>query len=88
MTTEQKDELRFSVARHWACDKIDKQRCNYSPDYTLELLNHKGLEDARCLVRMIVKEVESHNSAIKSKQTLLRNLRYSRKWLSSSLQKN
>lgn len=34
---------------------------------------------------MIVKEVEAHNAALKTKETLLRNLRYSRKWLSSKL---
>lgn len=86
MTTEQKDEIRFRVAKCLATDELNNRRAYFDADYNMErLLKGPDLEDARCLLRMIVKEVEAHNEALKTKETLLRNLRYSRTWLSSKL---
>lgn len=85
MTTEQKDEIRFRVARCMAKDELSNRRAYFDADYSLERLKGPDLEDARCLIRMIVKEVEAHNTAIRTKITLFDNLRYSSKWLSSKL---
>jgi len=85
MTTEQKDEIRFRIAKCYASDELSKRRAFFDANYSMERLKGPDLEDARCLLRMIVKEVEAHNAALKTKETLLRNLRYSRTWLSSKL---
>jgi len=85
MTTEKKDEIRFRVARCLAKDELNNRRAFFDAAYNLERLKGPDLEDARCLLRMIVKEVEAHNSAIRTKITLFDNLRYSSKWLSSKL---
>ena len=78
MTTEQKDEIRFLIAKCFASDELSRRRAFFDEDYSMERLKGQDLEDARCLLRMIVKEVEAHNAALRSKQTLLRNLRYSK----------
>ncbi|OFX52327.1 MAG: hypothetical protein A2066_00095 [Bacteroidetes bacterium GWB2_41_8] len=85
MTTDQKDELCFRVARIIAKDELSNQRAYFDADNNLNRLKGPDLEDARCLLRMVVKEVEAHNAAIKTKITLLDNLRYSSKWFSSKL---
>lgn len=85
MITAKKDELRFLIARSFASSELDNRHCNFSPAYIFDQLRDKDLEDARCLLRMITKEVEAHNSAIRAKLTLLRNLRYSSKWILSKL---
>jgi hypothetical protein len=85
MLTEQKDEIRFRVARMIAKDELSNRRAYFDADYNLRVLKGPDLEDARCLLRMIVKEVESQNTAIRTKVTLIDNLRYSRKWTSSKL---
>jgi len=85
MTADQKDEIRFRVARCLAKDELTNRRAFIDIDYGIRGLKGPDLEDARCLFRMIVKEVETHNSAIRTKITLFDNLRYSSKWLSSKL---
>lgn len=85
MTTEEKDEIRFRVAKCIAKDELSKRSAYFDTEYNLRGLKGPALEDARCLLRMIVKEVEAHNAALSTKITLLNNLRYSRKWLSSKL---
>lgn len=85
MTTEQKDEIRFRVSRCLAKDELNNRRAFFDADYSVKGIMGPGLEDARCLLRMITKDVESHNSAIRTKITLIDNLRYSSKWLSSKL---
>jgi len=85
MTTDQRDELLFRVARIIAKDELGNQRAYIDADYNMKGLKGPDLEDARCLLRMIVKEVEANNAAIKTKITLLDNLRYSSKWISSKL---
>lgn len=85
MTTDQKDEIRFRVARIIAKDELGNQRAYFDADNNLNRLKGPDLEDARCLLRMVVKEIEAHNVAIKTRITLLDNLRYSSKWLSSKL---
>jgi len=85
MTTEQKDEIRFRVARCLAKDGLNNRKAYFDAEWTMQKLKDPDLEDARCLIRMIVKEVEAHNAAIRTKITLLDNLRYSRKWSSSKL---
>lgn len=85
MIAEQKDEIRYRVAKCLASDELNNRRAYFDADYNLQRLKGPDLEDARCLLRMIVKEVEAHNAALKTKESLLRNLRYSRTWMTSKL---
>lgn len=85
MTAEQKDEIRFRVAKCLAAAELSNRRAFFDMNYSMERLKGPDLEDARCLLRMIVKEVEAHNAALRTKETLLRNLRYSKTSLSSKL---
>jgi len=85
MTREDRDRKQFEVARYWADDELSNQRVYIAGDNFLEKTNHRDLLDARCLYRMILKEIEEHNSKVKTKQTLRQNLRYSSKWQSSKV---
>lgn len=87
MNTEQKDEFKFHVVKYWASSQIQNQRSWVNPeryDTFQDELKHKDLADARCLLRMIFKEVDSYNAKIKAKVTLLENLKYKRKWETSA----
>jgi len=85
MTAIEKDEIRFRVARCIAKDELNSRRSFFNAEESMDRLKGADLEDARCLLRMIVREVEAHNTAIRTKITLFDNLRYSSKWLSSKL---
>jgi len=86
MDSEQKDILRFRITKCWVNEQIGKRRSFADADrYKMfyEELRDKELSDARVLLKMIFKEVDSHNSKIKSKLTLLENMNYKRDWIKS-----
>jgi len=85
MNTDTKDELTFRVIRLLVSDRLEKRIAYFDDKNNFERLADPDLEDARCLVRMIKKEVEAHNATIKSKQTLVKNFRYASKWRESKL---
>ena len=87
MNTEQKDIFRFRVVKYWASEEIGKRRSWVDPERYRNLqdeLKDKDLADARCLLKMIFKEVDAHNAKIKTKITLLDKMDYKRNWLSST----
>ena len=87
MNTEQKKEFIFHVVKYWASSQIQNKRSWVNPeryDTLQNELKHEELSDARCLLRMIFKEVDSYNTKIKAKVTLLENLKYKRNWEESS----
>jgi hypothetical protein len=87
MNTEQKDNFRFRVVKYWASEEIGKRRSWVDPERYRNLQNElkdKDLADARCLLKMIFKEVDAHNAKIKTKITLLDKMDYKRNWLSST----
>ena len=43
------------------------------------------LSDARCLIRMVKKEVDEYNKVLKTKQKLLKNYNYKANYMQSSL---
>lgn len=81
--TDTKDEVRFWVAKYLVKDKLNNRRGYFDYQSALDRLRDPDLDDARCLVRMIKKEVDAHNAAINTKLTLVDNLRYTSKWRDS-----
>jgi len=88
MDSQQKDILRFRIAKCWVNEQIGKRR-SYADAERYKTFNEelrdKELSDARVLLRMIFKEVDSHNSKIKSKLTLIENMNYKRNWINSKM---
>jgi hypothetical protein len=88
MDSQQKDILRFRIAKAWVNEQIGKRR-SYADAERYKTFNEelrdKDFSDARVLLKMIFKEVDSHNSKIKSKLTLLENMNYKRDWLKSKV---
>lgn len=68
---------RFNVAKSWANDKLSAQKAIiWDQKRLLDQLNKNGLEDARVLFKLMIKEVNEYNGKLNKKQTLLDNLRY------------
>ena len=87
MNTEQKKEFIFHVVKYWASAQIQNKKSWVNPeryDNFQQELKHDELADARCLLRMIFKEVDLYNAKIKAKVTLLENLKFKRNWEDSS----
>lgn len=83
--SDTKDEVRFWVAKSLAKDKLSNRRGYFDDQHVLDRLRDPDLEDARCLVRMIKKEVAAHNAAIETKRSMIENLRYKQGWRDSKL---
>ena len=69
-------QKQFSVAKYWADNYLDNKICYFDPEHLLSELKEPELSDARCLVRMVKKEVDAYNSKIKAKRKLIANLKY------------
>lgn len=88
MDTEEKSRKQFRVAKYWVNQYLGGLRTyifmesNSVADIS-KRIRHKSLEDARCLLRMMVKECEAHDTRVKTQQTLLNKLTYSREWQKS-----
>lgn len=85
MEREEKEYRVFQAVKYWTDLQLSNQKCYLDENEFFKRCNHPDLSDARCLYRMILKEVESHNSKIQSKRNLLDNLKYKPKYLSSSI---
>lgn len=85
MEKEEKERRVFQAVKCWTDSALSNQKCYLDEVEFYRRINHPDLSDARCLYRMIIKEVESHNSKIQSKRTLLDNMRYKVRYLSSSI---
>ena len=88
MTTEERQRKHFQVVKYWAGEQLGKRKAYVSEDHFRRLfdeLKDQELLDARCLFRMIVKEVDQHNTRIATKTTLLRNLKFARNWNESKV---
>ena len=88
MDTEQIIIKKFKVSKLWAMEELNKRKSyadagRYSS--FLDELKDKDLADARCLLRLILKEVDQHNSNIKTKMTLLDKMRYKHNWEDSKV---
>lgn len=88
MTNEEKQRKQFQIVKYWAGEQLSKRKAYVSEDQFRRLLDElkdPELSDARCLFRMMVKEVDQHNAKIATKMTLLKNLKFSRNWDSSKV---
>jgi len=88
VTTEEKQRKQFQVTKYWAGEQLSKRKAYVSEDHFRRLLDElkdQELSDARCLFRMMVKEVDQHNTKIATKITLLQNLKFGRNWNSSKV---
>lgn len=85
MTNEEKQDRIFHAVRYWADTALANQMCYLDEAEFFRRCKHPDLEDARCLYRMILKEVEAHNAKLKAKRSLLNKMRYTHKYLASSL---
>ncbi len=87
-TTEERQRKQFQIVKYWAGEQLSKRKAYVSEDHFRRLLDElkdQELSDARCLFRMIVKEVDQHNTKITTKITLLQNLKFARNWSSSKV---
>jgi len=87
---EEKEVFQFRVVKQWADDELWKRRTPFTETgylYTelINQLNDRELSDAKCLARILLKECESHNAKIATKRTILKNLRFSKNWMSSKV---
>ena len=85
MNTEEKNQRQFKAVKYWADNNLSNQKCYLDQEEFFRRCIHPDLSDARCLYRMILKEVEAHNSKIETRRTLLNNMRYKSAYLSSSV---
>lgn len=85
MTREQKQENTFWVVKWFAKHYYSEKKVHYYKEELLRNTSGTGLEDANCLIRMAFKEIDEHNSKLNTKISLLENLKYSPKYLQSSL---
>jgi len=90
MNTEEKSLKQFRVAKLWLDQYLSNLRTyvtidSYSIQDISKKIKGKGLDDARCLLRMMVKECEAYDTRIKTQQTLLNKLKYSKDWLKSKV---
>jgi hypothetical protein len=89
-TTEEKQLIRFKVVKQCADDELYQRRTLFIEDgylypEVMKQLMGKELSDARALLRILLKECESHNAKIATKRTILKNLRFSKNWMSSKV---
>ena len=88
MNVEERKRKQFHIVKYWAGEQLSKRKAYVSEDQFrrfLDELKDQELSDARCLFRMIVKEVDQHNAKIATKITLLHNLKFARNWSSSKV---
>ena len=85
MDAQEKQHKIFQAVKYWADNALSNQKAYLYEEDFYRRCSHPDLSDARCLYRMIVKEVEAHNSKIQAKRTLLDNMRYKPKYLGSSI---
>ena len=85
MTTEQKQEMTVNVIIAYAKHIYYERKVNSNLDETLRRVTQPGLEDAQCLIRLAVKEMNAHNAKMDTKISLLEKLRRSDKYLQSNL---
>ena len=85
MDAHEKQYRIFQVVKYWADNALAGQKCYLDDEAFFRRCNHPDLSDARCLYRMIIKEVEAHNAKIQSKRTLLNNMKYKPKYLASNV---
>ena len=78
-------EKKFDVIKWWTNDYLSMKKVSFVPEYLLSELKAPELSDARCLVRMIKKEVDEYNAKLKTKQKLLKNYHYKKNYMESSL---
>jgi len=88
MTTEEKQRNKFKIGKYLDAEQLSKRKAHGSEDQFRRLLDElkdQELSDSRCLFRMIIKEVDQHNTKIATKITLLHNLKFARNWSSSKV---
>ena len=85
MDAHEKQYRIFQAVKYWADNALAGQKCYLDDEYFFQRCHHPDLSDARCLYRMIIKEVDTHNAKIQARRTLLDNMRYKPKYLSSSV---
>lgn len=85
MTREQKEDLTFRVVISFSRRHFENRKVYYHTEEILRKLEYPGLEDAHCLLRMAIKEIEAHNSKMSAKISLLEKMRYTPKYLQSNL---
>ena len=69
-------QKQFEVVTYWADQFLLSKMFFYDLKNLLSRLEDPELSDARCLTRMIQKEVDEFNSKIRTKRKLLSKLRY------------
>jgi hypothetical protein len=87
MSNEEKEHRIFQAVKYWADNNLSAQMCYLDESEFFRRCSHPELSDARCLYRMILKEVEAHNAKIRARRTLLENMLYKPKYLASSVLK-
>lgn len=85
MDRDEIDYRVFQAVKSWTKKELSNQKCYLDEEEFFKRCSHPDLSDARCLYRVILKEVESHNSRIQTKLTLLENLKHKPKYLSSGV---
>jgi hypothetical protein len=85
MNIEEKHKKQFEVVLFWVSNNLSEQRVFLDKEEFFRAIRHPALSDAQCLFRLIIKEVEHHNSKLQTKKALLNNLKYSSRYLSSKV---
>jgi len=62
---------QFEAAKYWADAYLSNKMTSIDAEYLLSQLKDPDLSDARCLVRILKKEVDEFNAKIKAKRKLL-----------------
>jgi ribonuclease HI len=85
---QNQDEKIFNVVKTALKEAAHSSISSFNADYISTHLNHKGLEDAQVLLRMIKREVEAHNAKVRAFITRIENTPYSQNWRNSFIGKN
>lgn len=85
MAHQDRNEFIFRVIVSLAKEYYYSKQIHYYSEELLRSVKGPELEDARCLLRMAFKEIAEHNSKQRTKITLLENLRYTTKYMQSTL---
>jgi hypothetical protein len=84
LTLEQ-EEKKFHTIKHLADIELSNSLCYLDEDYFFRMCKNPDLSVSRVLFSLIKKDIAEINSKTKSRRTLLRNMKYSAKYLTSSV---
>lgn len=85
MLSNEEEEKKFQIIKYWVDNELSNKKCFIDEAYFFRACKNPELSNSKVLFGYIKKDVEELNSKIESRRTLLKNMRYKSKYLSSNV---